>query len=390
MRLAMKEKTVVISLWSAGSCGRKQLAGILRYINAGHPWNVRILMDPKDFTPETIAEAEADGVDGFIAFAERDATLALARSRVPTVLLSEPSPEIARRRRGLVLFVNDNGDIGRKGADYLLSLGTFAVFAFIPDLHERSWSVQRERSFRRCLKKAGRSCAVYRTEDGELSAWLRALPKPAAVMTPFDFRARDVIEACKRTHLAIPGQVTVLGVDNDELICETSRPTISSIDIDQERIGYQAAKTLDRLMSAPHARPTGTRVMTSGKVIERESTRPVAPGVHLANRIKRFVDEHFKDGIGAGDIAARLGVSRRLADLRFSAAFGKTIREALEERRLANIKRYLAETALPIARIPKLCGFENDLWVKYVFKRRFGLTMSEWRRQCRNGASADK
>lgn len=375
----MKEKSVIISLWSAGSCGRQQLAGILRYINAGRPWNVRIIMDPREFTPATIAEAKTDGIDGFIAFAGRDTARALARTNIPTVLLSYPTPEITRRKRNLVLFVNDNEDIGRKGADYLLSLGTFATFAFVPDLSGRGWSVLREKSFRQSLEKAGHDCVVYRPADGDLDAWLRSLPKPAAVMTPFDFRARDVIAACRTTHLVVPEQVTVLSVDNDELICETSKPTISSIAIDQERIGELAAKTLDVLMAAPRPRPTETRIVSSGPVVERESTRHVAPGVHLARRIKGFIEDHFKDGVNADDVAARLGVSRRLADLRFSKAFNMTVREALEERRLAEIKRYLDETTLPIAKISRLCGYRNELWIKYVFKRRFGMTMSAWR-----------
>ena len=378
-----KEKTVVISLWSAGSCGRKQLAGILRYVNSGHSWNVRIIMDPKDFTPEVIAEAEADGVDGYIAFAEHDAGVALAGLSTPTVLLSFPSPEIARRKHNLVMIVNDNEDIGRRGAEYLRSLGTFASFAFVPDLRGRGWSRLREESFSRCLAKTGETCRTYRAEDGDLVSWLAALPKPAAVMTPFDFRARDVLEACRKAKIAVPKDVAVIGVDNDDLICEATSPTITSLDIDQGRIGYQAAEILDSLMSAGRKLPSETLSVTSGKIIERESTRPVSPCVHLARRIQACIDDHFKEGITADDVIRELGISRRLADLRMTETAGKTVREALEDRRLEEIKRYLSNTDLPITKITRLCGLENDLWIKYVFKRRFGQTMSEWRRQAK-------
>ena len=376
---AMKEKSVVISLWSAGSCGRKQLAGILRYINDGHDWRVRIIMDPNDFTPQTVAEAEAQGVDGYIAFASNETAAALAKSETPTVLVSCPTPEIARRRHNLSMFVNDDDVIGRKGAEHFLSLGTFASFAFVPDLLGRAWSGLREKSFRKRLEEAGCECLTYRPELDDLADWLKSLPKPIAVMAPFDFRARDVAEACKRARLSVPSQVAILGVDNDDLVCEISKPTISSIALDQERFGYLAAKKLDSLMSSRRKLPSETVLMDSGDVVERESTRPVAPGVHLARRIQAFIDEHFKDGISVSDVPAKLHVSRRLAELRFSEVTGKTIREAIEDRRLAEIKRYLSSTSLPIAKISRLCGLRNDLWIKYVFKRRFGMTMTEWR-----------
>ena len=379
----MKEKSVIVSLWSAGSCGRKQLAGVLRYINAGHHWNVRIIMDPKDFTADVIKQAAAGGVDGFIAFAEEEAAKALATTTVPTVLLSGATPELAARKRNLVIFVNDNDVIGRKGAEHFLSLGTFASFVFVPDPHGRDWSAPREKSFCEKLAKAGHGCLVYRGDGDGLSAWLAKLPKPVAVMAPFDFLARDIIDACKKANLSIPAQVAVIGVDNDDLVCEISQPTITSIDIDQERIGYLAASALDKLMSGKSARPTKSVRMASGKVVERESTRPVTPGTHLARRVQAYIEGHFREIVSPDDIASHLGVSRRLAELRFSESTGKTIRSALEERRLEELKRYLARSSLPIAKISALCGFRNTLWTKYVFKRRFGMTMSEYRKRAR-------
>ena len=374
-----QERTVIVSLWSAGSCGRKQLAGILRYINAGHPWDIRIIMDPKDLTSGMIARAKADGVDGLIAFVSPDAAPALAATDVPTVLLSFPVPALTRRKRNLAIFMNDNEEIGRKGADYLLSLGTFASYAFVPDASGRGWSRLRESGYRQRLAEAGQTCRIHRPERDELSAWLAALPKPAAVMTPFDFRAKEVVEACRRARLAMPKDVSVLGVDDDELICETTHPSISSIRIDQEKIGYRAAEALNRLMSARAPQATRQVQMASGRVIERESTRPTAPAVHLVRKIEAFIDAHFADELSVNDIAGAVGVSRRLADLRFAELTGRTIRRALEDRRLREVQRRLAETDLPIAKVTRLCGYQNDLWVKYVFRRRFGISMSEWR-----------
>ena len=381
MSRVRKEKSVIVSLWSAGSCGRKQLAGILRYINAGHPWNIRIIMDPKDFTAETIADAERSGVDGMIAFTPPETVSALAATKIPTVLLSFPLPAMNRRRRNLAIFINDNEAIGTKGAEYFLSLGTFASYAFVPDTDRRGWSRLRERAFRARLVQAGHDCQTYGRTHETLSEWLLRLPKPAAVMTPFDFRAKDVIEACHAARISVPKDLSLLGVDDDELICESTRPSISSIRLDQEKIGYRAAETLNRLMNAGKPGAPERIVLPSGSVIERESTRPISPTVHLVRKIRACIDERFAEDLSVDDIAAFAGVSRRLADLRFSAATGTSIRRALEDRRLKEIKRRLTESDLPIAKITRLVGYTNDLWVKYVFKKRFGLSMSDWRKE---------
>ena len=376
-----KEKSVIVSLWSAGSCGRKQLAGMLRYINAGHPWNIRIIMDPRTFTPKTISDAERDGVDGLIAFSPPETVPALAATKIPTVLLSFPLPAMRRRRHDLAMFINDNEEIGAKGADYFLSLGAFASYAFVPDVEGRGWSRLRERGFRERLKRAGESCLSFNHARDNLAAWLGKLPKPAAVMTPFDFRAKDVIEACRAARISVPDDLVLLGVDDDELICESTRPSISSIRLEQEKIGYKAAETLDRLMNSAKPAPAARIQLTSGAVVERESTRAISPTVHLVRKIRSCIDERFAEDLSVDDIAAFAGVSRRLADLRFSAATGTSIRRALEDRRLKEIQRRLAESKLPIAKITRLAGYANDLWVKYVFKKRFGLSMSDWRKE---------
>lgn len=379
MTKSPQERSVVVSLWSAGSCGRKQLAGVLDHVNRGHAWNVRIIMDPREFSADLIARAEADGVDGFIAFVNPENAAALAASRVPTVLMSYPQPVLTRRKRGLVLFLNRNEEIGRMGAEYLLSLGAFATYAFVPDTLGRGWSRLRERGFRARLGKAGFPCRVFRS--GDLADWLAALPKPAAVMAPYDFRAKDVIEACNRLRLAVPDQVAVLGVDDDELICDFTRPSLSSIHLDQEAIGRKAAETLERLMSAKQPPKTSRCLLPTGKVVERASTKPLPPAQCLVQKIKAIVETGATGELTVNDVAARAGVSRRLADLRFRELTGTTIRRAIEERRLKEICRRLKETDLPIARIARQCGYANDLRAKYVFKSRFGCTMSEWRRQ---------
>lgn len=380
------EKKVVVSLWSAGSCGRKQLAGILRYVNSGKPWDTRFIMDPSEFDAAAIRRAERDGVDGFIAFVSDDAAAkALAKSRVPTVLLSFPTAALEARKTGLMRFVNDNEAIGRMGAEHFLSLGQFADYGFVPDRKGRGWSHLRGHAFANRLSEAGKRCRIFDGTEDELESWLERLRKPAAVMAPFDFRAKEVMAACKTVGLSVPGEVAILGVDDDELVCENVRPALSSIRIDQERVGYKAAETLSVLMNAKAPMTSRTVVIRSDGLVERESTRPLAPVVGLVRRIDAYLNAHWSEPIGAEDVAAALRISRRLADLRYREATGLTVRQALEELRFKGMKRLLRTTNLPIKRLTRKCGYDNELWVKYVFKRREGMTMSQYRSSERLG-----
>lgn len=378
------EKSVVISLWSAGSCGRKQLEGILEYVNRRQcQWNMRIIMNPDELTADEIAREGRDGADGFIAFVNPEAAPALAASSVPTVLMSFPLPVFARRKTGLVKLVNNNDLIGRMGADYFLTLGVFASYAFVPDDQNRGWSRMRERAFCARLTERGIDCSVFGRPREELGDWLAGLPKPVAVMTPFDLRAKEVLTVCRARRLSVPNEVAILGVDDDSLICEMSRPSLSSIRLDQIAYGRKAAAMLDELMRARKDVPSRTQIVEPGQIVERESTRALPPAVLLSRRMQAFIESHATEGLSPDDVARAVGVSRRLADLRFRQTSGTTLRRAIEARQLAELKRLLRKTAIPIAKASLQCGFHSALWAKYVFKRNVGMTMSEWRRSGR-------
>ena len=380
MRKAPEPKNVLMALWLAGSPGRKHLQGALRFANAGYGWNVRILPSPDDFTADVIRKAETDGTDGFLVCVGAAAAPALAKSRIPTVLMDFPPPALLRRRTALTLMFNDEEGIGAKGAAYLSSLGTFASYAFIPDAANRGWSRLRERGFKAALRRQGFRPVTYDRRREDLASWLLALPKPAAVMAAYDFGAKEALECCRAAKLKVPDDIAVLGVDNDELLCDYAKPSLSSIRIDHEQHGYLSAEILNRLMHAK--RPQGLRkvFLPADEIVERETTKPQPVSAYLARRAQEFIDANAVRGIGVEHVVAHLGVSRRLADLRFAQATGMSLRRAIENRRLEEVKRRLSETKLPIDQIARLSGYSNPLRLKYVFKARTGLTMSDWRK----------
>lgn len=378
-----KKRTVIVALWLAGSAGRKQLTGILRYVNAGRPWTVRLITDPKDFTDDVLATAEREKVDGIIVHADARSANGLATSAIPTVLMDFPPPKLARRTRAISVILDSDEAIGEMAANYLLGLGSFASYAFVPDSANRGWSRLRERGFERTLRKQNLGCPVYNESKGPLHLWLKALSKPTAILAAYDLGAQETIAACKKANLSVPEQVCVLGVDNDELICDYTTPSISSVRIDHEALGFEAARTLETLMRHPETNRLKKIFMSVDKVVERESTVPVAPGTHLVQKALDYIKKHATDGIGVSDVVNHLGVSRRLIDRRFGAATGTTLHRAIEDCRLEQVKARLRSTKLSIKKISHLCGYANEQRLKYVFKTRVGCSMSEWRRQSR-------
>jgi len=352
-------------------------------MNNGRPWDVQLITDPTDFTDDVLQKAEANKVDGIIIHADSRSANGLATSSIPTVLMDYPPPRLGRRTQSIAVILDSDEAIGEVAARYFLELGNFASYAFVPDATNRGWSRLRERGFKRVLREQHIVCQTYGRGKCPLQSWLKALPKPAAVLTAYDLGAQETIAACKKANLSIPSQVSILGVDNDELICDYTNPSISSIRIDHEALGFEAAHVLDELMK--HAGTTRLRkiLMPADKVIERESTAPVAAGAHLVQKALAYISEHAVDGIDVTDVVKFLGVSRRLIDRRFGAVTGTSIRRAIEDRRLDLVRKRLQSTKLSIKKISRLCGYANEQRLKYVFKKRFGCSMRDWRKRCR-------
>lgn len=217
-------------------------------------------------------------------------------------------------------------------------------------------------------------------EQKGLAAWLQRLPKPAGLMTANDVRGRQVLDTCLVAGVSVPDQIAVLGVDNDELICNGAIPTLSSIQRDTLSCGFLAAQLLDRQMRKGARR---RQVLTYGasRIVTRDSTQTgTAPADLVASRAREFIRINAGERIGVPDVVRHLNVSRRLAELRFRAAFGTSLLEEIRSARLERVRRLLAETDLSLAEICSRCDYQTDIHLRRLFKARFGCSMREYRR----------
>ena len=347
-------------------------------------------------TVEKLRDAELDGTVGVLVAEHGPSELmaALAKTPLPVVSIGVRDPILLKRKLPLALIRNDNSSIGASGAAHFLTRGIFKSYGFVMAEDDgRQYAEERREAFHAAVAVAApmatrETFPASKSTGSEsdlsaLAAWIAALPKPAAVMAACDRRAVHVLEACGRAGERVPESVAILGVDNDEFLCSHTSPPLSSVQPGHVEMGFLAAKAMEQLLSGSKRKMPEVVSVPCKNVVERESTMVHPPSSILVDRAKHYIRSHATERIGVADVVAHLRVSRRLAETRFRAATGESIGEALEATRMARLKRLLVTTRRPIAALVTDCGFGNPSSLAHLFKKRFGVSMSEWRTQNR-------
>ena len=371
-------RRVFIALRMAGVAGRDKLSGVFRFLGESHDWEITLVRTAAEFTPERMRQALSEGYDGFVVSipdTEKTAAL-LAATDVPTVVMDIHDPSLSARERNVVFVRNSPEEIGRAAADHLLATGRCRSYAFVHSPVAREWSVDRFRAFRETLRDRG----LWAHELDEPSE-IRDLERPVGVFAANDDRGYDILEFCRRHRLRVPQDALVVGTNNDAFICENCRPPLTSVQPDFEQEGFLAAQALDALMRRKGGEPARTLYVGVRAVVRRDSTADVSVAGKLVQKAVVYVRRNALRGISVADVARHLGCSRRLADLRFRELMDTTIGETIVTARLDEAKRLLAETKASIKEVAARCGYENANSLKNLFKRRFGMSMREWRRR---------
>lgn len=388
---AIKKVAVCVSLVHAAE--RDFLSGVFLHLDQGFAWKLQILQDSPPFTAQSLAQAENDGLDGIIISDAhpKDMIPELVTTPIPLAVISgdafrEDHPLI-RRVRPAVAIHNDNHAISELAVRHLLSCGRFNSFGFLPADAGVVWSDERRDAFVSLLGAKGFDAHVYDRNAESLTGWLDALPKPAAVMVAYDELASDVFAACEEIGVAVPRQVSVIGVDNDEFVCRHAVPPLSSVLPGHEDMGYRAAVELERLMSG-RSRWKGQVahiVIPPRKVVIRESTQRISPTAGLIERLKAQILAEATNGAKVADIVRKVGVSRRLAELRFREIEGKTLAEALAHRRLEEAARLIRTSKRTFRQIAADCGFSDAKHLTHRFTEAFGVSPRDFRNRPARG-----
>ena len=378
-----ESRRIICAFYSVSSVGLQQIAGVYRHVAQGHLWDVTYLRH-WDFADPARLAAELDaGADGIITSVPvRDAKLEkrLRQSRIPTVFvdfdenarLPDCSPVSAS------VFI-DEYRAGVEAALHLLQQGKVLAYAFIPgENRQRRWSRLREEGFAAELARNGQAVRVFDRRRDDLATFIADLPKPAAVAAASDELAPRVLSVCRGLRIAVPAQMLLIGFDNDELVCENTTPRLTSVRIDHEESGFAAAESLERLMCAPGRKVRDVLVPPRGVAV-RESTWRTAPAANLIERALLFIRARARLGITVDDVVRHCGVSRRLLYLRFQEQVGKSVLQAITDRRVELLKARLKSGKGPLETLALDCGFPTAGQARRVFKSATGLTLRAFR-----------
>jgi LacI family transcriptional regulator len=249
---------------------------------------------------------------------------------------------------------------------------------------------QRCAAFQEQVTAAGRECHVYHyTQDSQeatdrdlrverLGEWIQGLPKPVGILGCHDGQGQELLDASRARDIIVPNEVAVLGVDNDPYICGLSIPPLSSIDLNTDRIGYEAAATLDRMMEDPEY-SFGETLFPPRLVVTRQSTDLLAiddPNVVAAIR---FIRDRACSGITVEDVIRAVPLSGSTLSRKFKALLNQSPKSMILRTQLETARQYLVETDLSVTTVSDRCGFSESKYFHEVFHRRVGVTPREFR-----------
>ncbi len=369
---------------------RDMRRGILQYVHRHGPWGLHIL-EGRQGEQKLICMKEW-GCTGIIGrLYTPDLVKAALRADLPMIIM-DPDSDLLKPGQPLArhsVVRSDTAAVGRMAAHHFLER-KFDHYAYVGEVHSLAWSTIRGQAFAETLRQAGFNCHTYGVlpkaeqddaglEHDRLCAWLSALPKPVAILAAMDNRGRQIMDACTRAHITVPSDVAILSVDNDEDLCETTTPPMSSILLDAERASYEAAQHLDVLMrQATRKRKEFT--YGPAHVVTRSSTETTQIADIVVVHALEFIALNACSGIGVPDVVRHINASRRLAEVRFRKELGHTILDEIQRIRLKRVCTLLRETNQPIGEIVRACGFDSESHVSTLFRRHFGSTMRDYRK----------
>jgi LacI family transcriptional regulator len=383
--------------------GRRILAGIARYLRSHHRWSVFIEQHELGTPPPTWLTAGS--WDGILSRPTDHAMARLfRRMRVPVVDLNDLHEDL-----GLPWVGSDHRAIGQMGGAHLAEKG-FRHFAFCGFAGEL-WSRQRGAGFFDAVRPTAVTTSVYETpwrgpetprwdqDIEQIVNWIRGLPKPVAIMSCNDVRGLHVLDACSRAGVLVPEEVAVVGVDDEDTMCELCSPPLSSVAPNPEGIGYAAAELLQILMSGP-AR-IATRSVAGGQAPsqERISVKPIRVSCRQSSdtmavadwavaSAARYMREQASQGCRVDDVLEKVHMSRAALEKRFRKHLNRSPKQEIQRIRLERIKQLLIETDLTLERIAELAGFQHPEYMSVLFKRETGQTPGRYRNQLKKEPSS--
>ena len=374
------KRIAAIMPYTGGSVNARKAAGILDFAQRRRDWDVRIFTEPHRDTWPKVLDWQPHGI---VISREPTGMGDIPLVKVPLVIMDSPQNVKTACPQARFVFADDIG-IANEAARRLIGKG-FRSFGYVHSQIPSLWDSLRSNTFLSHMARkrlpASEFTPTDETQDnlGRFETWAGQLPPGSAILAASDYIGVRVLTWCRLLGIPVPGHLSVLGIGNDESLCRTAIPALTSINIDFTRAGHLAASTLASLLKG--GLPAHTVRYGADCVIERDSVRRSMDEADARiNQALAFIDARLGEPIQIPDVAADLGCSRRSVELLFRRKLNTSVGAILRDRRLECMARRLRETRQAIYDICATSGFSSESHAKRLFKSKYGKTMSDWRR----------
>jgi LacI family transcriptional regulator len=378
-------KILLLTDFSSGY-GRQLLQGVVEYSKKFGPWF---------FYRMPIYYRELYGDKGVVDWAKKwraDAIIAQLGDVDMEVLNQLDIPVIVQnykdRFKNISNLTGDYYYTGAMAADFFKRKG-FKNFAYYAPT-DTVWMRERGEGFRQKVVENGGNVYVYEEQAGieqekwsfnvkAVSSWLLDLPKPVALFACDDYFALQITEVCKMYNIDIPYDISILGVDNDELLCSISDPNLSSIELDVINGGYEVGKLIHLFINKKMEPPVDV-VIKPVRIVERKSTKKYVVNNKYIEKLLDYIENNYMNPLSVGELASVVPYSRRVLEKRFKEEIGITIYQYLLRVRTDKFSELLITSDLSLVEAAYYAGFSDYKNVSRVFAKEKNMTPFQFRK----------
>ena len=374
-------KRIILLLETSRAFGRQLIIGIVRYSRLNGRWS--FYKEPIDIK-SSIPNLTGWNPDGIIM---RDTLITkdLLRFKIPTIF----APHGFDYPKDIPVIITDSYSIAKMASGHFIEKG-FKNLAYC-GFDGIVWSEQRKMYFNKFNEKSGFKTYNYvpskttrqydwEKEQRQVCKWVMELPKPVGIFACNDDHGQHILEVCKLMNLKVPEDVAVLGVDNDLMVCEFGDPPLSSIALNTESAGFEAARLLDTMMKSGKKMNGRQIVATASHIVQRQSSDILAVDDSEVAMAIHYIKNNAKNKILVQDIAAAAGIGRQTLEKKFRKNIHRTIYDEIQRVRVELISKLLIETDDTISQISSLFNFTDVEHISRFFKKEKGVGLREYRK----------
>lgn len=368
---------------------RQVVEGIGQYIQASQcMWDI-FVEDEFIYHTNTINQLSIDGI--IADFDDPKTVELLQHTLIPTIAVGSSYKQVDFYPH-FPYVATDNAALVEMALSHLQEKGLsqFAFYGLQVNTHKH-WSIERRDAFVELMEKNHYPIYLYEgvqihaqnwlEEQQKLIVWLKSLPSHTGIIAVTDARARHLLQACEYSKIAVPEELCVIGIDNEELIQYLSRVSLSSVEQGAKEIGYQAAKLLHKLLNGQKA-PSTPILIPPITVHTRNSTDYRSLSDPLVIQAMHYIRHRACHGIKVEQVLDHLEISRSNLEQRFKNEMDRTIHQVIHEEKIARAKNLLEQTDISIQEIADICGYPSVQYFYSVFKKEFEMTPKEFRLNC--------